>query len=225
MKTTLSLADSARRGGASIHEGVAVLQIRHEQGRITGVETSEGFISAPTVILAAGPWTSTLHPDPRIHLPIKVERGQVCYSDRPGGLPQRELCFYDEQTGLYTHADGETNLVGLDWDFEHVWGPDDYQRETDPKYIEAAFITLGYRFPALARSRFIRGVVGLYDFTPDGLPIIDRMDLTGYYVAAGFSGAGFKSAPATGLGLAELVLDGRATSVDIDFLRLARFKR
>ena len=178
------------------------------------------------MILAIGPWTSTLHCDPRVHLPIRAERGQVIYADRPGGNPQRELCFYDEATGLYTHADGNTNLVGLDWDFDHVWGPDDYARDPDPKYIEAALVALGYRFPALARSRFIRGVVGLYDFTPDGLPIIDGpFEIDGYYVAAGFSGAGFKSAPATGLGLAELVLDGRATSVDIEFLRLSRFAR
>ena len=69
----------------------------------------------------------------------------------------------------------------------------------------------------------MRGVVGLYDFTPDGQPIVDATDIAGYYVAAGFSGIGFKSAPATGLGLAELVLDGRATSVDIEHLRFARF--
>src|SRR5687767_6592862 len=106
MRTTLSLAEAAQRHGAEIREGVPVLQIRHERGEVTGVETSEGFIACEKVILAIGPWTSTLHCDPRVHLPIRAERGQVIYADRPGGNPQRELCFYDEATGLYTHADG-----------------------------------------------------------------------------------------------------------------------
>jgi hypothetical protein len=64
----------------------------------------------------------------------------------------------------------------------------------------------------------------LYDFTPVGQPIIDGpLGIAGYYVACGFSGVGFKSAPATGLGLAELVLDGRPSTVDLSHLSLARF--
>jgi len=83
---------------------------------------------------------------------------------------------------------------------------------------------LTHRFPLLRTSQLVRGVVGIYDFTPDGQPIIDGpLGVSGYYVAAGFSGIGFKTAPATGLGIAELVLDGRATSVDIEHLRIARF--
>jgi glycine/D-amino acid oxidase-like deaminating enzyme len=83
---------------------------------------------------------------------------------------------------------------------------------------------LGYRFPGLAAARFVRGVVGVYDFTPDGQPIVDGpLGVAGYYVAAGLNGKSFKSAPALGLGVAELVLDGAATSVDIAHLRLARF--
>ena len=51
----------------------------------------------------------------------------------------------------------------------------------------------------LPSCTLLRGIVGLYDFTPNGQPIIDGpIGLAGYYVAAGFSGIGFKSAPATG---------------------------
>jgi hypothetical protein len=122
------------------------------------------------------------------------------------------------------HPDGETNLVGVDYPFEKVDRPDDYKRELDPEYLAAATRALAHRFPRLAGSRLVRGVVGLYDFTPVGQPIIDGpIGLEGYYVACGFSGVGFKSAPATGLGLAELVLDGRPKTVDLSHLSLARF--
>ena len=222
--TTHSFAEAARRAGATIREGVRVTRIAHEGGRITGVDTSDGFVASRVVILAAGPWTLALHPEIGVKLPIELERGQVCYLTRPDGLPDQEIGFYDEVTGLYTHAAGETNLVGIDWPFEHVHDPASYTREIDHAYVRATRSKLAHRFPRLLKSTLARGVVGLYDFTPDGQPIVDGpIGIDGYYVAAGFSGIGFKSSPATGIGLAELVLDGRATTVNIDHLRLARF--
>jgi sarcosine oxidase subunit beta len=222
--TTRSFVDSARRRGVEVRDGVTVLEIGHAGGRVTGVETSDGPIACRAVIVAAGPWTPALHVDRAAPLPIQLERGQVCYLDRPDGLPEREIGFYDEVTGLYTHPDGDTNLVGIDWPFEQVGQPDDYARELDPEYLRGARWRLAHRFPRLRPSKLVRSVVGLYDFTPDGQPIVDGpLGLDGYYVAAGFSGIGFKSAPSTGLAIAELVLDGRATSVDIEHLRLSRF--
>lgn len=224
VKTVRSLAEAAQRKGVTVREGVTVLQISHRSGRIEGVETDQGFISSPVVVLAAGPWTPTLHPNPVKHLPLETKRGQVCYMTRPNGLPRKELAFYDEVTGLYTHCDGDTQLVGIDWDFDFVTGADRYDRELDQDYAEAAYGALVHRFPSLRDARIVRGVVGIYDFTPDGWPMLDGdLGLEGYFVAAGFSGAGFKSSLSTGLAMAELVLDGKATSVDIDFLRRERF--
>ncbi len=224
MATTHSLAAAARRQGATIAEGVTVLQIGHRSGRIAGVETVDGFIATPVVVLAVGPWTHQLHPDPRIALPLWSKRGQVIYVDRPGGLPEQELAFYDEVTGLYCHVDGDANLVGIDWSFDTPWGPDRYRTDVDVDYSTVAHAALAHRFPALASARMVRGIVGLYDFTPDGQPIVDGpLGLEGYYVAAGFCGSGFKSAPITGLAMAELILDGKSRSVDIEHLRFARF--
>jgi sarcosine oxidase, subunit beta len=218
LATTLGFAAAAQRHGATIRLGVTVTEITHASGRVTGVATSDGPIAAPIVILAAGPYSRALHPgDP---LPIALERGQVTYVDR-------RVCdvgFYDEVTGLYSHPDGTGSLVGIDWPFEDVTVPDAYDRELSPSYVEVAQHKLAHRFPAAAGAATVRGHVGLYDFTPDGQPIVDGpLGVTGYYVAAGFSGVGFKSSPATGLGMAELVLDGAATSVAIGHLRAARF--
>ena len=102
--------------------------------------------------------------------------------------------------------------------------PGDYKREIDDEYVRATRSKLAHRFPRMFKSQLARGVVGLYDFSPDGQPIVDGpLGLDGYYVAVGFSGIGFKSSPATGIALAELVLDGRASTVNVDHLRLARF--
>jgi len=217
-------ASEARARGADIRTGVRVLQIAHRSGKVLGVETDRGFVESPVVVLAVGPWTSQLHPNPAVPLPLMAKRGQVCYMSRPGGLPRKELTFYDEVTGLYTHPDGSLNLVGLDWHFEPVYSPDAYDPDIDEDYVAGAHQALSLRFPSLAGSQLVRGVVGLYDFTPDGHPIVDgNLGLQGYYLAAGFSGAGFKSSPALGLGLAEMILKGRPETVDLDFLRLERF--
>jgi sarcosine oxidase subunit beta len=60
--------------------------------------------------------------------------------------------------------------------------------------------------------------------SPDTRAILDRAPgVEGLYLAAGFSGSGFKIAPAVGLGLVELATEGRATSVDLGPFRYARF--
>jgi len=222
---TRSMAKAAESKGVEFAEGVSVLQIAHKGGKIVGVETDQGYVSTPCVVLCAGPWTPLLHPLPTMPLPIKAKRGQVCYTNRPGGLPKNELAFYDEITGLYTHPDGDTNLVGIDFDFTDVWDPNRYRQGIDEEYVEMALDALVHRFPAMLATELVRGVVGLYDFTPDGHPIVDGpIGLEGYYVAAGFSGAGFKSSPMTGLGMAELVLKQKAESVNLDFLSFSRFR-
>ena len=227
LATTRSLAAAARTRGVDIREHTAAIAIRHAGGRVTSVDTTTGSIPCRVAILAAGPRVHALHPAPDVPLPIQIERGQLAYLSRPGNLPEREIGFYDEVTGLYTHPAGELNLVGRDRDtpFDVVADPDQYRREVDGKWVARTAMMLGYRFPALAESILRRGVTGLYDFTPDGQPIVDGSlcGIDGYYVAAGFSGVGFKSSPATGLAMAELVLDGRTSSVDIGHLRWSRF--
>lgn len=59
--------------------------------------------------------------------------------------------------------------------------------------------------------------------TPDQRAILGRAGSDGFFVACGFSGTGFKTAPAVGACLAELILDGRSTTVDITGYSLDRF--
>jgi sarcosine oxidase subunit beta len=69
------------------------------------------------------------------------------------------------------------------------------------------------------------GYGALYAITPDWHPILDRLPgVEGAYCAAGFSGHGFKLSPVVGQLMAELVLDGRAHTLDVTALRLARFE-
>ncbi len=223
--TTRSLTDAAVEMGVEVREGTPALQIRHNGSKIEGVVTPTELIECPVVLLAVGPRTFRLHPDPRSGLPILVRRGQVFYTDRPQGLPQKGLCFYDETTGMYTHPMNRMmNLVGIDWSFDFVYDPDDYDTQIDADYVQAGLQALKLRYPGMNEANFLRGFTGLYDFTPDGHPMIGKVGgLEGYYLAAGFSGAGFKYAYSTGLGLAEMILDGGAATVNLDAFSWERF--
>ena len=78
--------------------------------------------------------------------------------------------------------------------------------------------------PALADAGIWRSVTGVYDVSPDFRPLIGEVPGTrGLYVAAGFSGMGFKISPAVGLCLSELLLDGRARTVDLACFAPDRF--
>ena len=83
---------------------------------------------------------------------------------------------------------------------------------------------LSRRYPAMHRSYGRGGYGALYAITPDWHPIIDKLpNLEGAYCAVGFSGDGFKMSPIVGQLMAELIVDGKASALDISSLRYARF--
>jgi sarcosine oxidase subunit beta len=78
--------------------------------------------------------------------------------------------------------------------------------------------------PKLQDAEVMRGVTGVYDMTPDSRPLLGGIPgIDGLFVCAGFSGMGFKIAPAIGLVMSELLLDGRGKTVDISPFRPSRF--
>jgi glycine/D-amino acid oxidase-like deaminating enzyme len=80
------------------------------------------------------------------------------------------------------------------------------------------------RIPKLGEAGIVRGVTGVYDMTPDARPLLGEVPgVAGLFLVAGFSGMGFKISPAVGRAMSERLLDGRATTVDIDIFRPGRF--
>ena len=83
-----------------------------------------------------------------------------------------------------------------------------------------------YRVPALEKARIARGWAGLYEISPDNHAILGRVpEVDGFIVANGFSGHGFQHSPAVGKVIAELIVDGKAGTIDISSLSIERFKR
>jgi sarcosine oxidase subunit beta len=81
------------------------------------------------------------------------------------------------------------------------------------------------RVPRLEEAEIQTTVAGLYEVSPDHNAIIGKTpEVENFVCANGFSGHGMQHAPAVGVAVSELILDGRATSVDLEPYRIERFQ-
>jgi sarcosine oxidase subunit beta len=227
VQVVASLADAAKRFGADIQERTEVLSVAHEGGRITGVETNRGRFSCRTFILATGPWAARLGAGVGCPLPVKACRTQVALFRCPADFGKRGPVYGDFVNGIYfkpTHGEmiHAGSLAGEEID--NPVDPEQYNESADNSWLPQVRRQLSGRYPIMQRGYGRGGYGALYGITPDWHPILDQLPgLEGAFCAVGFSGHGFKMSPIVGQLMAELVVDGKAKSLDIAPLRLGRF--
>ena len=218
---TQGYATIARRAGAQIRTGVDVQRIRVERGAVSGVETDLGFVASRAVVNAAGPWAGPLAATAGLTLPIEPIPRVVVVTGPFAGAPARRTLVIDAASSFYFHREGQGVLMGMG---------DPAERSTFDMTVDQAFVAerllptaLGV-LPALADASIAHSWCGLYEMTPDRHPILGAVaGLDGLYLANGFSGHGFQHAPIVGQLLAELIVEGRAHTVDVSALGLERF--
>jgi sarcosine oxidase subunit beta len=213
-------ATAGRRLGAQIFTGVTATGMRVASGKVTAVETTAGTIAAPVVVDAAGPWAGQVAALAGVDLPVVPLRRQIAVTTPLTGIPadfpfvidfSRSLYFHREGRGILTGQSNPHEKPGFDQSVDHAW---------TEQHLEQAM----WRFPLLEKAGLLRDWAGLYEVTPDAHPVIDGLsNPAGFYIVAGFSGHGFMHGPIAGLLMAELILDGKAHSLDIHQLRFSRF--
>lgn len=223
---TRSMAAAAIRAGASMREGCRVLGIKVAGERVLGIETAEGLVGTGTVVCAGGPWSTRLLASAGVAIPIEALRVQIAIVHRPMELEEPHFVYIDTAAGMFCRPWGPgRSLIGVGGGDQHdAVDPERYDERNDPAYPGLAIAAAAKRIPAMAKAAYLHGHAGLYDITPDAHPVIGATGVDGLYVAAGFSGAGFKKGPAVGQCLAELICDGQATAVDLTPFRLSRFE-
>ena len=222
---TGGFAAAAVRAGARIEERRRVLWVGED-----GVDTRTGRVDAGSVIVAAGPWTTRLLHPLGYDLPIApapAEVGRYRLRDVFGPPPPALADFTGMQFYFRPAEPGFLEVGSLAP--EHADQPVDPDHPAEGARLEtlrAYESALAHRLRGAAGGHWRGAWTGIYDVTPDWEPVIDRVPGTeNVYVAAGFSGHGFKLAPAVGTTLAELVLDGRASTFDVSLLAADRFER
>jgi len=223
--TATGFAAAARREGAEIWEKTAVQRLIVDGGRVRAVQTVRGEISTPAVLAACGPWTPALLQPLGVNVPIQSSRQQVVQLAPPPGFGALGVVIEDLAQGFYVRPEaGNTVLAGvLEEEAEQIVSPDAFDRGVDLDFVERVGQMWARRYPGAQDAEVRRGYASLYDITPDWQPVLGAVDgIGGLYIAAGFSGHGFKLSPGLGEVLAAIIA-GETAGIDVSMFRLSRF--
>jgi len=211
---------AARRLGVRLYNDAPVTGIETAGGRVTAVQTPHGRIACEMVVNAAGPWAGLVGELAGVALPIVPVRRQMLTTTALPTLDPEFPFVIDFNQSLYFHREGDGLLTGMSNPHQPPGFDESVDDEWNLTHLEAAVARLPLLVEAGIRTRW----AGLYEVTPDAHPIIGGVPgLAGFYVVAGFSGHGFMHGPAAGLLLSEIILDGRAHTLDIAQLGHERF--
>jgi sarcosine oxidase subunit beta len=221
--TTGALLGAARDKGARLVQGCAVTGIEVTGGRVAGVATTEGPFSAPVVVNAAGPWAGRINAMLGLDLPLDTWRHDTMFVVRPPEIGPGHPVVIDFPHEQYFRPEGSLTLVGLEDGNPLGESPDGDAEHARPGFVERAIDRICRRIPAMERGALHSAHGGYDGITPDQHPLLGAAGPDGFYLDCGHSGTGFKTAPAIGRCMAELILDGAAASVDIAPFAPGRF--
>ncbi len=219
-----SLLAAVRRLGAEVRT-THVTEILVEGGRVTGVRTTAGEVRADSVILAAGAWSAQLAAGIGVDLPIRSWVHDTAYVVRPAGF-RPFPAFIDFGRAMYARPEGShLVLVGLEDGNPVLDAPDQVERGA-AGFTERAVERVTLRLPALAEGGLHSAQYGVDGITPDQQPIIGPAAPNGpdgLWLDCGFSGTGFKTAPAVGASLARMILEGVPAAPELAVFGWDRF--
>jgi sarcosine oxidase subunit beta len=213
-----NLQRAAESKGAAFLFNAEVTGVARQGGKVCGVTLKDGQqINAPVVVNAAGPHSCVINQLAGITEQMKIKtrplRHEVHFVPSPPefSYAERGLMVSDGDAGGYHRPEaGNMILVGsedpvcdtLNW----VEDADNFNRDVTTAQWNAQVYRVAKRIPSLPIPGRPKGVVDLYDVTDDWIPIYDRSDLPGFYLAIGTSGNQYKNGPVIGQLLSEIIL-------------------
>lgn len=217
----MGYAQQARRLGARIFVQVEATDIDVAGGRVRGVQTTQGPIATEMVVNTSGPYAHLVGQMAGIDLPAHPYRRQVFATAPFPEIPRDAPMTIDFHYNWYFRPEGPGIITGM----SKLDQPPGFDLTVDQEWMFKVIEHGIHRAPVFEEARIMRSWAGLYCITPDSQPIMGAIPgLEGFVCAVGFSGHGFMLAPATGLTLAEVILDGAPQTFDISefsFTRLA----
>jgi sarcosine oxidase, subunit beta len=210
--------------GVRVCEQVRFTGLVMEGGRVTGVETPAGRISAPLVVLTGGPRLAEVGALAGIRIPAGGVRHQVAVTEpHPDLRPDRVPMVFDLLAGLYWRPEEGGLLFGMSNPDEQPGG----NVSVDEAYLARMRERLAMLVPVTAGLGLRRTWAATIDYTPDHQPIIGPAlgpggPLAGVTVASA-GGHGMMWGPAVARVAADLALTGTSGVVDAAPLGLDRF--
>ena len=210
-------ARAADRRGVDIVEHCEVTGIRREGGRVTGVETTRGFIGAGKVGLAVAGNTSRVAAMAGLTLPVESHLLQAFVSEALKPYIDTVVTFGAGH--FYISQSDKGGLVfGGDLD-----GYNSYSQRGNLPLVEHLFGAALAMMPSLSRLRVLRQWSGIMDMTMDGSPFICRTPVEGLYLNGGWCYGGFKATPGSGWCFAHTIARDEPHPINAD-LSVERFR-
>jgi sarcosine oxidase subunit beta len=220
-RTVQAYAWALQDHGGRIYQHTSVDGFETSNGKITGIQANGRTHGCDAVVVAAGPQSAVLLAKLGIDLPLAPARAEMIVTE---ALPLMKIGGVDGN-GLYGRQTLRGNLAYGGG--PHEWLDDGAfltpARPTTPVLCNLA-ARLATMFPRAAHARVLRSWAGIVENTPDGRPVIERMQNPANLTIATMSGVGFGLSPATGHAIADLVTTGACSFADISKIGLGRFK-
>jgi len=228
---TMGFANGARAAGVRIRKDTEVIAIDVAGARVCAVVTSRGRIETPVVVNAAGPWARSVGAMAGVDVPVDPLRRHIFIAPPPAagwarsgpgaspGAPDTWVMVIDFETTFYFHREGDGLLFGMGNAGERPG----FDTTVQWDFLERVIPVAERRLPVLADAAVSHAWAGLYEMTPDAMPLIGPVPETeGLYVIAGFSGHGFQHSPAAGRVVADLII-GRDPGLSLEPFSPGRF--
>jgi sarcosine oxidase subunit beta len=220
--------------GAKIEFETKVLSIETSNGIVKLIETNKGRIECKNVVICTGAWAKNLAKTAGIDLPVEPQKRQIIWAKSEKTLPENLPMVIDIGSGFHfrTARDFVDKTANTDNSEILFAYPDPNEQNSfdtnfNESFIEKVYERAKHRSPFLFETKIIREKcrAGLYENTPDHHAILGRCAVEGLYFANGFSGHGVMHSPATGRALSEIILDGKASFLDVSCLNFDRFAK
>jgi sarcosine oxidase subunit beta len=221
--TANALMNAAREKGARLIQDCTVTGIQLAGGKVSGVQTTQGEFSAPVIVNAAGAWADRINKMIELDLPYGTWKHDVMMVQRPKEIGASYPAVIDFPNLMYFRPEGDLTLVGLEDANPQGEDPDSEADHASKGFVERAIDRICRRVPIMENGGLHSAHSGYDGITPDQHSIIGAAGPGGFYLDCGHSGTGFKIAPATGLCVSELILDGASKTVDISVFSPNRF--
>ncbi|MBP7415882.1 MAG: FAD-binding oxidoreductase [Pyrinomonadaceae bacterium] len=220
--------------GTKVKTGTLVRAINVENGRVTGLHTSDGTLECDRVVLCSGAWARHLAATAGIDLPVEPQRRQIVWAKAAQALPPDLPMVIDLKDGFHFRPARDFHVAadtgdGRDVLFAYA-DPDEpagFSTDFDDAFLDKVGEKAAHRAPFLNGAQIVyeKCRAGLYENSPDHHAILGGCEVEGLYFANGFSGHGVMHSPATGRALAEIILDGEASFLDLSSLHIDRFAK
>jgi sarcosine oxidase subunit beta len=163
-----------------------------------------------------------------LRIPVLPSRRHIFISEpivsspaAPQLVPSNRIMVIDFETSFYFHREGAGILFGMSDPNEEPG----FNTTVSWEFLEEVTRVALRRLPRLADAGIAHAWAGLYEMTPDAMPIIGpAKEVEGFYMINGFSGHGFQHSPAAGRILSEIICDGAAEKDDLAPFAFERFK-